>query len=68
MRYSAAAEAADIQKGLKICRTLKESVGSGGIPSSPFMARKRLRSETYYPAFNSNELFCRSKFRDKANR
>ena len=35
---------------------------------SPLLARKRLRSETYYPAFNSNGLFCRSKFRDRSNR
>ena len=55
-------------------KNISDSVGivdngfGGRVPESPFIARKRLRSETYYPAFNSNELFCRSKFRDKANR
>ena len=38
------------------------------IPDSQFIARKRLRAETYYPAFNSNEVFCRSKFRGSSNR
>ncbi len=31
--------------------------------SSQVLQKKRLETETYYPAFNSRDVFCRSKFR-----